>query len=1700
MATTSLQAAYDQARSFLEQNKIEQAIAVAQHILEQFPDNLEAHRVLGEAYLAGRQFDQAEAAFSRVLHADPESIPALVGLGITFERQGRVDRAITEFERALEIRPDMPELRSQLLRLYTDVWGSEGASLRLSRSGLARLYAKGHMLPQAAQEFRSVIEEFPDRFDARVGLAEVLWRDGQEEQTAEVCEAILAERPDVLKANLLLGYIKLANGDERGNTYWQAAQRLEPQQQVARALFETLPDFPEQPLTLSAWDEDAWKERRIREEEEQRARAEEERRAHEEELRRAQAAQMAVSAPAAVPEMSGASDDDDPFGDSWMSALEASTPAPAARPAARADNDDFLASLLAFDSQTNDTFDLDEPAQSAEPAVDFDDDLEPFDFGSREASPATTPTSQAAAQGDELPPMEPFSLDELGLNDDEVAALSDTPQASTPPAAKDEPEMAPFSFEDLGLSPDEIASLEGSSTPAPAAPAAKDEPEMAPFSFEDLGLSPDEIASLEGSSTPTPAAPSAKDEPEMTPFSFEDLGLSPDEIASLEGSSTPAPAAPSAKDEPEMTPFSFEDLGLSPDEIASLQGTEVPSETPAASDEPDMVPFSLEDLGLSPDEIASLEGSSTPTPAAPSAKDEPEMTPFSFEDLGLSPDEIASLNVADPPVQQPLTSREPEQKIETLSSLEPFDWTAEDVAAASSTDEFGDPIDLPGELQPFSLDDLDLSAANVDLGSDLPPSLQPFSLDDVPPPVVRSPSVGNFPSPKDDPEQASYSWQSPSARKNTGFLRDVAPTDNGPSIFDKLKERHQELPPEPEGSTPSGEDEFAAGFFSDDDVSLREDDEGAATNKFAGGFRLPKEDEPVSSTRPAAAAPTPPPAVSTPPPVSDEPDMTPFSLEDLGLSPEEIAALEGSATPTAATPAPVSDEPDMTPFSLEDLGLSAEEIAALEGSATPTAVTPTPAATPAPVSDEPDMTPFSLEDLGLSAEEIAALEGSATPVAAAPTPAATPAPVSDEPELTPFSLEELGLSPEEVAALSDTGSGTATPTTSDDGFMGELDADPFSFDEFSDEPSAATPADDPFGGDVEPFSLDDLDLDGGFGDGGNANRELGLSVDELNNFSLGELDTKSAPTKNHATAEEELAAVDTGDPALDRLITLGQRQGFVDITDIIGVVKDPEAEAERIEEIGWILHRAGIQIRDGDEIIDMEAGDGETAEETDDEFAFAEETPATIAAAPTPSVPAVTGEPDLTPFSLEELGLSPEEIAALGLSEASAEPAAPAPTPAPEPEPTPAPAPSKAASDEPDMTPFSLEELGLSPEEIAALGLSEASAEPAAPAPTPAPEPAPTPAPAPGKAASDEPELTPFSLEELGLSPEEIAALEGATAAPAETTAPAAEAPAAAPAPSSDEPELTPFSLEELGLSPEEIAALEGGSLASEPALGSRITTEELNVGLDFGQELDNSLDFDVVDQAPVEQVARATRTAPRVEEPPPPVSPEDATFVPEPLDALDNIWDVAPPPVEPSTSDTTRLASRAPVEPPARVVLPPRQERPAREERPVRERPVREERPRRERPAREERSSSGSRAGWGRSRDTGSGIGAGSAQSMGGSLPKADLSPTSFIPTGDEVLDEYLRQIEAEPDNLGLRLAVARISAQTGRADVMAAQYRQLIKAGRALDTVVDEVQDLIAGIDDTSTERQLYRTLGDVYSRQGRLREAVAAYGHTV
>lgn len=347
--------------------------------------------------------------------------------------------------------------------------------------------------------------------------------------------------------------------------------------------------------------------------------------------------------------------------------------------------------------------------------------------------------------------------------------------------------------------------------------------------------------------------------------------------------------------------------------------------------------------------------------------------------------------------------------------------------------------------------------------------------------------------------------------------------------------------------------------------------------------------------------------------------------------------------------------------------------------------------------------------------------------------------------------------------------------------------------------------------------------------------------------------------------------------------------------------------------------------------------------------------------------------------------------------------------------------------------------------------------------------------------------------------------LSGTAETPAPPPAPAPPAPPAPPT----EPELTPFSLEDLGLSAEEIASLG--------------LSEEVSASVD-NTTADDIFDFDVVEERPVE---KAVRTAPRIEEPPPPPPTQDTGFTPEPLDSLDTIWDV-PVPVPPVPVATAPVAlppvtpplSREKSDTPSRAVLPPlgERERTSRIERreppPARprddDRYARREPPparprdddryaRREPPPAHPREDLYARREEAdRLRDDRSG-----RRDYGRSTPPARAvlrrSFGSFVPTGDDSLDEYLIQIETEPDNYGMALSLARLSAQTGRIDLMTYTYKHLIRGSHALEVIIEDVPGLIETVDDQAIEQQLYRVLGDALAKQGRLRDAMAAYNHT-
>ncbi|MGC9023542.1 MAG: tetratricopeptide repeat protein [Chloroflexia bacterium] len=672
MAMVSLQSCYDRARNAMAQGDYEKAEAICRHILQYYPQDLGTHQLLGQIYLERKQPRQAQDYFRRVLEMDPENVSAHWGMGIAYQDEGKLEAAVGELEQALEIKPDLSDLRGQLLRLYTELYGASRAQLRLSRAGLGRLYVKGEMLDRAIEEFREVLKADPSRLDVQMSLLEALWQSGQMEEAARIAEAVLERSPQALKANLILGYLRLQAGRrEEGEALLRQAVAGDPNNTMARALFELAPvRVPPDLLTYDAatlpdFSEAEW------------------------EARRAAAERPAeVAMEAAVEEMALPVEEKpavaEPLGVSWLDRLATGEGVVAEEAG------EEIPGLAPFSLEGLE-------AELGEEEVFLPEEVPPMAAvgAERPAPPTEAPEEEA---------MRPFTLEELGLTPEEIAALHEavaesqagqareeeavpsgvapfTPEegeAAVTPPEEEFPGLAPFAPEEVALAEEELPvgvrpfSLEDLGLEEPAGEVELPLPEAEEIEGEELEAA---LPAFSWQEPGMPKAPAFREElvPEEEvpagPTLFEKMLARRREVLGEEAPAEevtfpavqpsvpeeaeevgPAVAAPVAEGWPPeeapaeaaVEPFSLEALGLeeAPAEAAvepfSLEGLEEAGEVEGVR------PFSLEELGLeAPERMVPV---AEEAPAAPA--EEEVLRPFTLEELGLTPEEIAGLGLS----------------------------------------------------------------------------------------------------------------------------------------------------------------------------------------------------------------------------------------------------------------------------------------------------------------------------------------------------------------------------------------------------------------------------------------------------------------------------------------------------------------------------------------------------------------------------------------------------------------------------------------------------------------------------------------------------------------------------------------------------------------------------------------------------------------------------------------------------------------------------------------------------------------------------------------------------------------------------------------------------------------------------------------------------------------------------------------------
>ncbi len=234
MAQTMLRGYLQETEDAISAGHIEDALANCQHILAQYPDSLEAQRLLGEVYLAQGQLEKAQQAFDWVLTNDPENVIAYCSRALISERMQDYDTALDCYQQAYELSRGNSQIRQEFNQLSVKV-GQE--HFIFSRAGLARLYTRGDLLPQAIQEWETVLSITPERLDARTGLLEAYWREGLYDKVEELARQILDEIPGCLKALLLLAHVTYAQNTQQAQQLLQRAEALDPDMVMAQELF-----------------------------------------------------------------------------------------------------------------------------------------------------------------------------------------------------------------------------------------------------------------------------------------------------------------------------------------------------------------------------------------------------------------------------------------------------------------------------------------------------------------------------------------------------------------------------------------------------------------------------------------------------------------------------------------------------------------------------------------------------------------------------------------------------------------------------------------------------------------------------------------------------------------------------------------------------------------------------------------------------------------------------------------------------------------------------------------------------------------------------------------------------------------------------------------------------------------------------------------------------------------------------------------------------------------------------------------------------------------------------------------------------------------------------------------------------------------------------------------------------------------------
>jgi arylsulfatase A-like enzyme/cytochrome c-type biogenesis protein CcmH/NrfG len=169
----------------IRRQRLGEAAAAYDHVLDLVPDHIEALRGLGDLALLQERVEAARRRYARILEVDPDDAAAMAKLGVVSMRMRSAPEAIALFRRAVQREPENAEALLYLAGALASTGqpaealpyferalaAGERSAMALNGLALTRLALGDHR--GAAQAFRESLRVDPDQPDLERKLAEI---------------------------------------------------------------------------------------------------------------------------------------------------------------------------------------------------------------------------------------------------------------------------------------------------------------------------------------------------------------------------------------------------------------------------------------------------------------------------------------------------------------------------------------------------------------------------------------------------------------------------------------------------------------------------------------------------------------------------------------------------------------------------------------------------------------------------------------------------------------------------------------------------------------------------------------------------------------------------------------------------------------------------------------------------------------------------------------------------------------------------------------------------------------------------------------------------------------------------------------------------------------------------------------------------------------------------------------------------------------------------------------------------------------------------------------------------------------------------------------------------------------------------------------------------------------------------------------